>query len=124
MESLEYFVNTAPKAIEAERRWANTDPSLLRKATVAEAFDSVYVTRLYPLLMLGMLLRLLRRESEYSSKAVLRALLGDVEAMFEDVLGLLEEDRRYVVIDINKLVKIQLAAGIYTALYKQLVSSG
>jgi len=73
--------------------------------------------------MLGMLLRLLRGESEHSNKSVLKVLLEEVEVRFEDVLRLLEEDRRYVVIDIDKLVKIQLAAGIYTALYRQLVSS-
>lgn len=125
MESLEYFVNTVPKAIEAEKRWASRDPSLHRKATVAGAFDSLHVTKFYSLSMLGMLLRsLIRRESEHSSKAALRASLGDVEIMVEDVLGLLEEDRRYVVIDIDKMVKIRLAAGIYTALYKQLNGSG
>ncbi|MEM4675145.1 MAG: M14 family zinc carboxypeptidase [Nitrososphaerota archaeon] len=123
VESIEYFVSTTPKAIEAERGWATTDPSLSRKAVVAEAFDSLYVTKFYSLLILGMLLRLLRRESELSSKSNLRGLLEDVEAKFEDVLRLLEEDKRYAVIDIDKLVKIQLAAGIYTALYRQLVSS-
>lgn len=121
-ESLEYFVSTTPKALEATKRWALRDPSLSRRATVAEAFDNLYVTRFYSLLVLGMLLRLLRREYEASRSDPLRETLGDVEVKFEEVLDFLEKNGKYTVIDLDKLVKIQLAAGLYTALYKQMTS--
>ncbi len=118
MESLEYFIETAPRSIEAQRRWAETDPSLERRATVAELFDNRYVAKFYTTLSLGMLLRLLNSESKNSGE--LKSLLEEVENRFNELIKLLEENKMYRVIEIWKLVKIQLAAGLYTTLYTQL----
>jgi len=118
-ESVEYFLETAPKSIEATRRWATRDPSLERKATVSEVFDNYYVTKFYTLLTLGMLLRLLRRGYEQSPNPTLEDLAEEVEGKFLEVVNELERDRRYRAIEIRDLVRVQLAAGLYTALYIQ-----
>lgn len=120
-ESVEYFLETMPKSIEATRRWASKDPSLERKATVSEVFDNYYVTKFYTLLTLGMLHRILRREYERASAPALRSLVEEVEGRFHDIVKDLESDRRYRAIEIRDLVRIQLAAGLYTALYTQLL---
>jgi len=118
-ESVEYFLETAPKSIEATRRWATRDPSLERKATVSEIFDNYYVTKFYTLLTLGMLLRLLRRGYEQLPNPTLGDLAEEVEGRFLEVINELERDRRYRAIEIRDLVRVQLAAGLYTALYVQ-----
>ena len=118
-ESVEYFLETAPKSIEATRRWATRDPSLERRATVSEVFDNYYVTKFYTLLTLGMALRLLRRAYEQSPNPALGALAEEVEGRFLEVVEELERDRRYRVIEVRDLVRVQLAAGLYTALYVQ-----
>ncbi|MEM4044144.1 MAG: hypothetical protein QXU60_07040, partial [Sulfolobales archaeon] len=122
IESIEYFIETAPKAIEAERRWALKDPGLSRRATIAEVFDSLYIRRFYSLLLVGMMRRLLRILEEESGVGELRRVGEEVDMRFKEILEFLEKERRYSVIDISKLVKIQLAAGLYTALYVQILS--
>lgn len=122
IESIEYFIETAPKAIEAERRWALKDPGLSRRATIAEVFDSLYIRRFYSLLLVGMMRRLLRILEEESGVGELRRVGEEVDMRFKEILEFLEKERRYSVIDIGKLVKIQLAAGLYTALYVQILS--
>jgi hypothetical protein len=121
-ESFEYFLETAPKSLEATRRWALSDPSLERRATVAEVFDNYYVNKFYGLLRLGTLLRLLGRVYEQSPNPTLGDLVGEVEGRFLEVLDELERDRGYRTIEIRDLVRVQLAAGLYTALYVQQVA--
>ena len=118
MESLEYLIETMPKSIEAQRIWAKTDPSLERVATVAELFDNTYVSKFYSVLSLGMLYRLLSIEIE--NKRELRSYLEKIEDVMSEIINELERNKMYRVIEIQKLVKIQLAAGLYTALYTQL----
>lgn len=120
-ESIEYFLETTPKSIEATRRWALRDPSLERRASVSEVFDNYYVTKFYSLLTLGMLYRLLRREYEKEMRPALRDLVEEVEDKFHEIVKNLESDRRYRVIGIRDLVRVQLAAGLYTALYTQML---
>ncbi|MGC9148704.1 MAG: M14 family zinc carboxypeptidase [Sulfolobales archaeon] len=122
MESLEYFIETLPKSIEAQKRWAKTDPSLERKATVAELFDNKYVSKFYTSLSLGMLYRLLK--IEYDKISELRPLFEEVDNKLNELIRSLEENKSYRVIEIQRLVKIQLAAGLYTALYTQLTRRG
>ena len=117
IESIDYFVETVPKSIEAEKRWANTDPSLSRRAKISEVFDNRYVTRFYTALSLGMLRRLLNIEAEKISG--LKPYLEKVEDVHQKILSYLESNRDYKVIEIRRLVQTQLAAGLYTALYIQ-----
>lgn len=121
IESIEYYVETMPKSLEAQKRWAATDSALDRIATVAEVFDNTYVSRFYSLLTLGMLLRLLNREYE-RYRSVSRDIVEETESRFRDILDYLESNKMYRAIEISRLVKIQLAAGLYTALYKQVKS--
>ncbi|MEM4969827.1 MAG: M14 family zinc carboxypeptidase [Sulfolobales archaeon] len=114
-ESIEYLAETGLKSIEAQRIWALRDPSLERRATVAEVFDNMYVSKFYSALGLGMLYRLVRKI--YGIKPLLRPILEDVERRFEEILSQLEENREYRPIEIRNLVKVQLAAGLYTMLY-------
>jgi hypothetical protein len=114
-ESIEYLAETGLKSIEAQRIWALKDPRLGRRATVAEVFDNTYVSKFYSALGLGMLYRLIKKVCE--RKPLLRPILEDVERRFEDILSQLEENREYRAIEIRNLVKVQLAAGLYTMLY-------
>ena len=117
IESLDYFIEVTPKLIEAEKRWALSESKLLRRARVSEVFDNRYVTKFYTALALGMMRRLLSVES----KAVpeLRQLFEAVDQKLHEILSYLESNRDYKAIEIRKLVQIQLAAGLYTALYIQ-----
>ncbi len=118
-ESIEYYLEMFPKSIEAEEKWASTAPELEREATVAEAFDSYQVSEFYRLLTLGLLYRMLKAEVGGGNDSV-REQLERVESMLEEKAEQLEEQLDYHVIPLRKLVRIQLAAGLYTALYVQI----
>ena len=115
-ESVEYVLETMPKTLEAEKSWALKSKEVDREATIAEVFDSRYVSRFYRLLMLGMLYRLLREEGLEEAE--------EVRNRMEELASQLERELRYRVIPIKKLVKIQLAAGLYTALYVRCTRKG
>ena len=116
-ESIEYFLSVVPMALEAQEKWARVDPKLEREATVAEAFDSYQVSRFYRLLTLGLFYRMLKAEVEAGSDGAIERQLEDVERELEEKAEELERELEYRVIPVDKLVRVQLAAGLYTALY-------
>lgn len=118
-ESIEYYLQVTPDSLKAEENWARRSPELDRQATVAEAFDSYQVSKFYRLLSLGMFYRMLKLEAEAGAGGVVRRALEEVEGELEERVEELEGELQYEVIPIRKLVAIQLAAGLYTALYVQ-----
>ncbi len=119
-ESIEYYLETFPDSIAAKENWAKTASELEREATVAEKFDNYQVSEFYRLLVLGMLYRMLKIEAESGGGSIIEISLRDVEEELERRAEKLEEELKYTVIPLDKLVKIQLAAGLYTALYVQI----
>ena len=118
-ESFEYFISVMPDSIKAEENWAKKAPELERKATVAEVFDNYQVSQFYRLLTLGIFYRMIKAEVESGNDGVLSDLLEEVEGELEERAKKLEKELNYTVIPVKKLVAIQLAAGLYTALYIQ-----
>ena len=118
-ETIEYFLEVFPPAIKAEENWAKTDPELERRATIAEVFDNYVVSRFYRILILGQLRRMLLEEVRRGNNGSIERELEGVEAEIYSRVDRLEGDLNYKVIPIQKLVKIQLAAGLYTMLYIQ-----
>ena len=121
-EAIEYYLEVFPGAIEAERKWANTASELERKATIAEVFDNYEVTEFYRLTRLGLLYRMLKAEVEHGNDSIIGEVMVDVENVLEERSRELEKRLNYKVIPIKDLVTIQLAAGLYTALYVQVKS--
>ncbi|MBO3801153.1 MAG: M14 family zinc carboxypeptidase [Thermoproteota archaeon] len=119
-ESVEYYLGTFLDSIAAEEKWAKTAPELERKATIAENFDNYQVSEFYRLLTLGMTYRMLKIEVESNGNTTIETSLKSIEEELEQRAEKLEKELNYTVIPLDKLVKIQLAAGLYTALYVQL----
>lgn len=113
-ESIEYFLDVFPKSIIAEENWAMKALELNRMATIAEEFDNYLVSEFYRLLTLGLFCRMLKAED---GDNVINEVLKFMENELEEKAEKLEKQLNYIIIPISKLVKIQLAAGLYTALY-------
>ncbi|MEM2015476.1 MAG: M14 family zinc carboxypeptidase [Candidatus Methanomethylicia archaeon] len=113
-ESIEYYLEVFPKSIVAEENWAKSSPELDRMATIAEEFDNYLVSEFYRLLTLGLFCRMLKAED---GDSIISEVLSSMENELEIRAEKLERELNYTVINIDKLVKIQLAAGLYTSLY-------
>lgn len=110
IDAIDDFLRRFPDDVAAQKHWAQTDPKLQRKATVAEKFDSQVIGRFYDLLSLGMLYRCVKSTSnEKVEKAVLRHLRRWNEE--------LENQLSYKVIPIRSLVRVQLGSALLTAEY-------
>lgn len=104
--------------VDAKSSWAATNPELLKKATVAEKFDNLYVSRFYNLLNLGSLVRLYEYELPNRKGEifeVLKKAFDTAEKELKRSSGLLESELDYHVIPIQRLVRIQLESGLITA---------
>jgi len=119
-ESIEYYLSVMPDSIKAMENWARKAEELERNATMAEVFDNYQVARFYRLLMLGMFSRMLKAEIEAGGDGLLKKVLEEVEAEMKQRAEDLERELNYSVIPVKKLVTLQLAAGLYSALYVQL----
>lgn len=109
-DAIEDSLKRFPDEIAAKKHWAQTDPKLERKATVAEKFDSHAISPFYNLLSLGMLYRCVKGTSnEKVEKAVLQRLTRWNEE--------LENQLSYKVIPIRSLVRVQLGSALLTAEY-------
>lgn len=118
-ETLKNYVETGPKHLEAERNWIETDQQLLRRATVAEVFDSTCVTVFYQCLVLGMLRRLYNEALNIKQDEHLLERKRIIDTNFDEKIEYLEKNLNYRAIPIKHLIAIQLLAGLYTADYVQ-----
>lgn len=111
--------------VAAERKGAETDPEYERTATVAEAFDSIEINKFYKLLSYGMLIRaheyeLARMpagEDNEERERVLRKACEEADKLHRDLADRLEKDIDYEVIDIRRLIGVQLGCGLVVADY-------
>jgi len=110
MDAIEDSLKRFPDEIAAKKHWAETDPKLERKSTVAEKFDSRVISRFYDLLSFGMLYRCVKGTS---NEEVEQAVLQHLTRWNEE----LENQLSYKVIPIRSLVRVQLGSALLTAEY-------
>ncbi|RKX56239.1 MAG: hypothetical protein DRP50_00815 [Thermotoga sp.] len=116
-QAIDYFLDSAKKSIPAEKKWAQQAKELGRKATVAEEFDNELVSKFYRMLIWGMFRRMLLINYEASKDMDLKSAADDVYQKLQSLNEKLEKGLNYTVIPIQKLVKVQLMAGLYSALH-------
>ena len=110
IDAIEDSLKRFPDSIAAQKHWAETDPKLKRKATVAEKFDSYVLSLFYNMLSLGMLYRCVKNTG--NDKAEERTLQR-IHVVNDD----LEKQLSYKVIPIRSLVRVQLGSALATAEY-------
>jgi len=110
IDAIEDSLKRFPDVIKAWRHWAETDPKVRRKATVAEKFDSYVISRFYDLLSLGMLYRCVK---DTYNKEVEREVLQQIKKWDKK----LEDQLDYRVIPIRSLVRVQLGSALFAAEY-------
>jgi hypothetical protein len=110
IDAIEDSLQRFPDSIAAQKHWAETDPKLNTKATVAEKFDSHVLSLFYNLLSLGMLYRCVKNTG--NDKAEEKAL-----QRIHEVNATLEKQLSYKVIPIRSLVRVQLGSALATAEY-------
>ena len=119
--------NVCEDGMDAQIRMAKEDPAYMVKATKAQEFDSLWCTKFYRLLALGMLIRAheeeLEKEQSPEGREALEWGKKEAERMHSELAEFLEENLNYSVIPINTLVNIQLECGIKTALHIHKVNS-
>ncbi len=116
-QAIDYFLDSAKKSIPVERKWAQQAEELGRKATVAEEFDNELVSNFYIMLIWGMFRRMLLVNYEVNKDGDLKSAADSVYQKLRSSNEELEKGLNYTVIPIQKLVKVQLMAGLYSALY-------
>ncbi|GEN81890.1 zinc carboxypeptidase [Sporosarcina luteola] len=108
----------------ATREMVLTDPVYAKKATVAEEFDNLLVSKFYKMLSYGMLVRLSESELEKlkenpeedaEKEAVLEAAYQNALAHLKELSDKLEQEINYQAVPIQKLVAIQLECGLILA---------
>lgn len=110
------FIKQMAPHRQAQRTWAETDPSTDRPATVAELFSSDQETRFYTNLIQGMVVRMLAGEVATGNSApVVRQQLTAAQAAFDDAATALEARLDYRAVPIRKLVAVQLGAVLAAA---------
>ena len=115
---LEYLKRYKP-SIEAKRRWAETDKSLDRPATVAELFDNLVITKYYRLRLIGQFIRLID-DSVKRNPSLGKRLEADRRLMLKELYRLsseIDEEADIKVIPIGKLVRVQVGAALYAMDY-------
>jgi hypothetical protein len=87
-------------------------------APIAEKFDNMGIRKFYRLFPLGMFIRLLQAQIEFTGKSPLLASAHQIaSAAFEALTAELEADLNYTVIPIQKLVRVQLGSALMAAQY-------
>lgn len=115
-QAVSSFMKMSEQGREAERNWAQTDPSTDRPATEAELFTNLIEGRFFRLLSLGMLVRMLEGEVAIGNGTpTIRQHLKEAKATFEEWATSLEDDLQMRVVPIRKLVAVQLGAVLATA---------
>lgn len=111
--------------LEAQLRWADSVPEFRERATVAQEFDNLLVSRFFQATGTSLLLRACEqeltraRERGFSEDdtALLRKALEQCEAYLSQECDYLERNMDYQVTPIRKLVTVQAECGLLTAQY-------
>ena len=122
------FVKIVKRSLDERKRSYDTELNFARQnednkkpCTVAEEFDNAIVTKFYLMLSWGSLIRGAKYELERRSGTEDEAMLKDVIEVMEEKLRVLsaevEEKTQYSVVDIKRLVGVQLESGMIVADY-------
>lgn len=111
--------------LDAQLRWADSVPEFQQKATVAQEFDNLLVSRFFQATGTSLLLRACEFELERSGERgftgeetdLLRRTLEQCERYLRQECDYLEENMDYQVTPIRKLVTVQAECGLLTAQY-------
>jgi hypothetical protein len=104
--------------LDADESWARTDPKTAEMATVAEKVDNLVIAKFYNLLNLGMFIRMLDSQMVATGESpALSASRQTVQAAFDQYTDELAQELDYVVIPIQKLVRVQLGSALLAADY-------
>jgi hypothetical protein len=102
--------------VEAEATWAESAEETARPSSVAELFDNEVVSRFYPLLYAGELVRMLEGEVAIGNHTpAIREHLAAARDLFDRRVGELESDVEYRAIPIRSVVAVQLGAVLAAA---------
>ncbi|MDH5482397.1 MAG: M14 family zinc carboxypeptidase [Candidatus Bathyarchaeota archaeon] len=110
IDTIEEFLRRFPDQIAAREHWAETDPKLKKKATVAEKFDSYVLSRFYGLLISGILYRCVK---DTENREVEKEAFNRTTELNQE----LEKQLSYKVIPIKSLVRVQLGSALLAAEY-------
>jgi len=114
--ALENTISHQMENLAAEENWAKSNPAMEVRATVAEKLDCFFVHRFYDLLSIGMFVRMIQTEIDASGEtAELLAGMKTAQRWFNEETAALEKEMEYEVIPIQKLVRVQLGAGLLFA---------
>ena len=122
--ALEAF--TSQRDNDATRNMVETNPDFAKKATVAEEFDNLLMSRFYKSLSYGMLIRVNEYELEEmertgevneAKRAALEKARDIAIVHHKELTDQLERDIHYEVVPIRKLVSIQLECGLLVSKY-------
>lgn len=111
--------------LEAQIRWAESNPEFSAQATVAQAFDNLLVSRFFQATGTALLLRACEMElgrggqRDFTPQQLhaLETALAGCEAYLKGECDYLEEHMDYQVTPIWKLVTVQAECGLLTAQY-------
>lgn len=117
-DAIEETLRTFEQRLVAHENWARTEPETAETATVAEKFDNLVIRKFYRLFSLGMFARLLDAQvaatgESPSLSSARQATLAAFEARSAELAAELD----YVVIPIQKLVRVQLGSALLAADY-------
>jgi hypothetical protein len=114
--SVTQFLTTMTQMVEAEATWAESAEETARPSSVAELFDNEVVSRFYPLLYAGELVRMLEGEVAIGNHTpAIREHLAAARDLFDRRVGELESDVEYRAIPIRSVVAVQLGAVLAAA---------
>ncbi len=122
--ALEAF--TGGRDNDATRNMVNNNPDFSKKATVAEEFDNLLMSRFYKSLSYGMLIRVNEYELEAMERsgeqnpekeAALKKARDIAIVHHKELTDQLEKEIHYEVVPIRKLVSIQLECGLLVSKY-------
>ena len=117
---------SAGRDSDATRNMVKENPDFSKKATVAEEFDNLLMSRFYKSLSYGMLIRVNEYELDEMArtgevdpekKAALERARDIAIVRHKELTDVLEQEIHYEVVPIRKLVSIQLECGLLVSKY-------
>ena len=109
------------KNYDTELNFARQNPENLKPCKVSEEFDNLIVTQFYKMLSWGSLIRGAKYERDRRAgteeEKKLNEIIPQMEKEFEELSRKVEELTQYSVVDIRRLVGVQLESGMIVADY-------
>jgi len=117
-EAVSEYLKRTHHTLAAEKKWIETDPTIRRKATEAEIFDSTIGVILDALCNYGVFIRLLNASPPRTAKkSTISRCLEEVKGGFDEAYEEFEKRAKYKIIPIQKLVRVQLGSLLHSADY-------